>query len=93
MREVLGDFSQDEFRNQGISIDEITENSILRHKASEQLSNVALMQLTVRKHATVYSLDHNHRKEVGLLGDIYKFKNPMQFANTGFVYSTSERVC
>ena len=93
VREVLSNFSLDEYRLQGVNIAEVEEGSYLRRKKIEEVhdGDLSLMQLTVGNRATVFNLQKANRYQVSLIHDIHLFSSPIIFANTGFTYCTAER--
>lgn len=90
VREVLQGISPEDFRNRGVTIDEVAESSVLRMKMPDESGEdeLTLMQLTAGSNATVYNLQPDNRYEVALLMDMSVFRNnPLSFSNTGFVYN------
>ena len=90
VRDVLERFTVEDYRLQGIFIDEISEESAIRTKKVEEHhdGDLCLMQLTVENNAIVYNLQPDNRYEVDYLRDINSFQNPVLFSNTGFTLFT-----
>ena len=92
VREVLSNFTQEEYRVQGVHINEIEESSVLRKKKIKEDvdGDLCLMQLTAGSNITVYNLQKENRYEVSLIPDSNTYSNPISFSNTGFARSTPE---
>lgn len=93
VREVIADFTIEDYLLHGVQIDEIHEASVMRKKktAEESGSVLCLMQLTVGNHATVFDLQEKNRFQITMIQDMSQFSSPNIFVTTGFVYNTPDR--
>ena len=93
VREIFSSFSQEDYRIQGVQINEIKDTSVLRTKKIEEVydRDLCLMQISAGRNVTVFNLQKENRYEVSTLTDETYFSNPIVFENTGFTQNTSER--
>lgn len=81
IREPLATFGLESYRDHGISIEEVPEDSVLRTKKipEEHDGDMSLVQFTTGSHGVIYNLQAQNRYEVAVIGDLQHFTDPISF--------------